>query len=55
MPKKILIADDDQNTVSFLASMLKANKYKIVVAFDGLQAIAMAHKERPDLILLVPL
>ena len=52
MPIKILIADDDQNTVSFLASMLKANKYKVVAAFDGLQAIAMAHKEKPDLILL---
>jgi DNA-binding response OmpR family regulator len=52
MPKKILIADDDQDTVSFLASMLKANKYDVVVAFDGMQTIAVAHKEKPDLILL---
>ncbi len=52
MPKKILIADDDQNTVSFLASMLKANKYEVVAAFDGLQTITVAHKEKPDLILL---
>jgi DNA-binding response OmpR family regulator len=52
MPKKILIADDDQNTVSFLVSLLKANKYEVVVAFDGMQTIAIAHKEKPDLILL---
>ncbi len=52
MPKKILIADDDQNAVSFLASILKANKYEVVVAFDGMQTIAVAHKEKPDLILL---
>ena len=52
MPKKILIADDDQSTVSFLASLLKANKYEVVVAFDGMQTIAVAHKEKPDLILL---
>lgn len=52
MPKKILIADDDQDTVSFLASMLKANKYEVVVAFDGMQTITVAHKEKPDLILL---
>jgi DNA-binding response OmpR family regulator len=52
MPKKILIADDDQDVVSFLASILKANKYEVVVAFDGMQTIAVAHKEKPDLILL---
>ncbi len=52
MPKKILIADDDQDTVSFLTSILKANNYEVIVAFDGMQAIAAAHKEKPDLILL---
>jgi DNA-binding response OmpR family regulator len=52
MPKKILIADDDQDTVSFLASILKTNKYEVVVAFDGIQTITVAHKEKPDLILL---
>jgi DNA-binding response OmpR family regulator len=52
MPKKILIADDDQDTVSFLASILKANKYEVVVAFDGVQTITVSHKEKPDLILL---
>jgi len=52
MPKKILIADDDQDTVSFLTSILKANNYEVIVAFDGMQTIAAAHKEKPDLILL---
>jgi DNA-binding response OmpR family regulator len=52
MPKKILIADDDQDSVSFLTSILKDNKYEVIVAFDGMQTIAAAHKEKPDLILL---
>jgi DNA-binding response OmpR family regulator len=52
MPKKILIADDDQGSVSFLTSILKDNKYEVIVAFDGMQTIAAAHKEKPDLILL---
>lgn len=52
MPKKILIADDDQDAVSFLTSILKADNYEVIVAFDGMQAIAAAHKEKPDLILL---
>ncbi len=52
MPKKILIADDDQDAVSFLTSLLKANNYEVIVAFDGMQTIAAAHKEKPDLILL---
>ena len=52
MPKKILIADDDNDTVSLLISILRANNYEVIVAFDGMQVISAAHKEKPDLILL---
>lgn len=31
---------------------LKAHGYEVIAAFDGLQAVREAYKERPDLILL---
>jgi two-component system, OmpR family, response regulator VicR len=52
MGKKILIVDDDEQIALLLASRLKANKYEIVVAYDGLQAVTRAFSEKPDLILL---
>ena len=52
MAKKILIVDDDKQIVLLLASRLKANKYEIAVAYDALQAVAQAFREKPDLILL---
>lgn len=52
MAKKILIVDDNKHIALLLASRLKANKYEIVVAYDVVQAVAQAFKEKPDLILL---
>jgi CheY-like chemotaxis protein len=52
MAKKILVVDDDKEITLLLASRLKANKYEIVVAYDAVQAVAKAFKEKPDLILL---
>lgn len=52
MGKKILIVDDEPNVVRLIMSRLKANGYDVVVAYDGLQAVRVAHLEKPDLILL---
>ncbi len=52
MGKKILIVDDDKQIALLLASRLSANKYETVVAYDAVQAVDKAFKERPDLILL---
>ncbi len=52
MAKKILIVDDDKEISSLLASRLRANQYKVVVAYDAVQAVAKAISEKPDLILL---
>jgi DNA-binding response OmpR family regulator len=52
MAKKILIVDDDKQIVLLLASRLKANKYEVEVAYDAVQAVAKAFREKPDLILL---
>jgi DNA-binding response OmpR family regulator len=52
MAKKILIAEDEVDLAMMIACRLKANKYEVSIATDGLQAITKAHREKPDLILL---
>lgn len=52
MAKKILVADDEPDIVKMLSMRLKAYGYEIIAAFDGLQAVREAYKEKPDLILL---
>jgi len=50
--KKILIVDDERDIVKALTLRLQANGYNTVAAFDGVQGVFMAHKERPQLIIL---
>ena len=50
--KKILVVDDERDIVKALTIRLQHNGYDVVVAFDGAQGIFVAHKERPDLIIL---
>ncbi len=52
MPEKILIVDDDVDTLRLVGLMLQRQGYQIVAANNGRQAIVMAQSERPDLILL---
>lgn len=49
---KIMIVDDDPDLRRALGLRLRANKYDTVNAGDGYSAIAMAYKEKPDLIIL---
>ena len=49
---KIMIVDDDPDLRQALRLRLRANQYDTVNAVDGYSAIAMAYKERPDLIIL---
>jgi len=48
----VLIVDDDPDLRRALKIRLRANHYDIVQASDGYSAIAVAHKEQPDLIIL---
>lgn len=49
---KILIVDDDPDLSRGLKLRLRANRYDTCHASDGYSAIAMAQKERPNLIIL---
>lgn len=50
--KTILIVDDEKNIRDLLVFNLKNEGYNTLEAEDGLQAVDIALKERPDLILL---
>jgi DNA-binding response OmpR family regulator len=49
---KIMIVDDDPALRHALNLRLRANNFEIVSAGDGYSAMALAQRERPDLILL---
>jgi len=52
MAKKILVVDDEPDIIKMLGTRLKANGYEVISAQDGVQAVSVAHKEKPDLIIL---
>jgi len=52
MAKKILIADDEPGVVKILAMRLRANGYQVIAAYDGAETAELAHREKPDLIIL---
>jgi two-component system, OmpR family, KDP operon response regulator KdpE len=53
MPQsKIMVVDDDADLCQSLKVRLRANHYEAVSASDGYAALALALKERPDLVLL---
>lgn len=49
---KILIADDNLDLSEAIRVRLEAENYKVFIACDGKQAIDIAEKEKPDLIIL---
>ena len=51
-PARILIADDDPALVRFIEAVLSKEKYEIVSALNGEEAVEVAVREQPDLILL---
>jgi pilus assembly protein CpaE len=52
MEAKILIVDDDIDTLQLVGTMLERQGYEIAAANNGVKAVEMARQERPDLILL---
>jgi DNA-binding response OmpR family regulator len=52
MAEKILIVDDDVETLRLVGLMLQRQGYEIVAADNGSKALVMANKELPDLIVL---
>lgn len=52
MKRKILIVDDEKNIVDILKYNLQKESFETLEAYDGRQAIEIAEREKPDLIIL---
>jgi DNA-binding response OmpR family regulator/CO dehydrogenase nickel-insertion accessory protein CooC1 len=52
MAEKILIIDDDVDTLKLVGMMLQRQGYKIIASANGAQGLKQAEAENPDLILL---
>jgi len=50
--KKILIVDDEKDTLFILERGLAARGYSVITADNGYDAIVLAKSKRPDLIIL---
>ena len=50
--KKVLIVEDDLNFLSILQQAFEDENIQLVFARDGEEGLAMAQKEKPDLIIL---
>lgn len=50
--KKILIADDENSLRFLLRKTLESDEVKILEAVDGKEALSIALKQKPDLIIL---
>lgn len=50
--KKVLIVEDDQDMRRALNVRLRANNYDTAFASDAIEALSIAKKEKPDLVLL---
>lgn len=49
---KVLIVEDDPTTVQLIEFLLKKNNFEVLVAYDGVEALQIIKKEKPDLILM---
>lgn len=52
MEKKILVVEDDENNLYVTTHVLKKAMYQVREATHGIEALEVAKKQRPDLILL---
>ena len=51
MPKILLVEDNEMNR-DMLSRRLTRKKYEVLMAVDGMEGVAMARSESPDLILM---
>lgn len=52
MPEKILVVDDDIETLRLVGLMLQRQGFQVVAANNGIQALAQSAREQPDLVVL---
>jgi len=50
--KKVLVVDDDVKTVELVKLYLNRDGYRVLTAYDGIEALRLAREGHPDLIVL---
>jgi two-component system alkaline phosphatase synthesis response regulator PhoP len=50
--KKVLVVDDDAKTVELVKLYLNRDGYRVLTAYDGIEALRLAREGHPDLIVL---
>jgi two-component system, cell cycle response regulator DivK len=50
--KKVLLVEDNEMNRDMLARRLQRKGYEVVIAVDGSEGLAVAEREKPDLILM---
>lgn len=50
--KTVMVVDDETRLVSLVESYLKQEGYRVVTAHNGREALSVANREKPDLIIL---
>ena len=51
-PKRILIVEDDPDTVKLVTAFLTRDGYRVLSARNGIAGLRLAREERPDLVVL---
>ena len=52
MSETILVIEDEEDVSDLIRYHLKKSKLRVIVAYDGVQGLALAAEERPDAIIL---
>lgn len=52
LSRRVLIIEDDADAAGVLEAYLRRENYDVVITGDGLSGLDMAHRWKPDLILL---
>src|SRR5436853_7094248 len=52
MTKRILVVEDTEDNRQIIRDLLSSAGYEMIEAVDGIEGVAAAERERPDLILM---
>lgn len=52
MGKRVLVAEDDREIVKVVRAYLERAGFNVLAAYDGKEALFMARRDRPDLVIL---
>jgi two-component system, cell cycle response regulator DivK len=52
MTQRILVVEDTEDNRKIIRDLLSSVGYELIEAADGAEGVALAQKERPDLILM---